>query len=186
MTTDQSQPVATPPATTDQAQPAGAPPAATDGTCRVPAHGAKNDPYADCPVHKYVVIVPWSAQVLVAILLAQTLYFKFTYAPQTRYIFEPLGGRPVATAVGLFELLAVVLILIPRTAAIGAVLALGLIGGAIMTHLTTLGISVVDPETGERDGGLLFSMALAIAFASLVVLWYRWADLPLIGRLARR
>lgn len=161
------------------------PPRTGEATCRGPAPGAKSDPYADCPVHKYVVIVPWSAQILIAVLLAQTLYFKFTYAPQTRYIFEPLGGRPVATLVGLVELLAVVLILIPRTAALGALLALGVIGGAIMTHLTTLGIVVVDPETGERDGGLLFSMALAVAFAALVVLWYRWTELPLIGRLAK-
>jgi hypothetical protein len=127
------------------------------------------------------VIVPWSAQILIAVLLAQTLYFKFTYAPQTRYIFEPLGGRPVATLIGLVELLAVILVLIPRTAAYGALLALGVMGGAILTHLTMLGIVVVDPETGERDGGLLFAMALAVAFSALVVLWYRLGDVPWIG-----
>jgi hypothetical protein len=133
------------------------------------------------PIHKYVVIVPWSAQILVAVLLAQTLFFKFTYAPQTRYIFERLGGRPVATLVGLVELFAVVLLLIPRTAALGAALALGVIGGAIVTHLTVLGIVVADPETGERDGGSLFALALVVAFGALVVLWYRWTDLPWVG-----
>jgi uncharacterized membrane protein YphA (DoxX/SURF4 family) len=135
-----------------------------------------------CPIHKYVVIVPWSAQILVAVLLAQTLFFKFTYAPETQQIFEPLGGRPVATAVGLVELLAVALVLVRRTAALGALLALGVIGGAIVTHLTRLGIAVVDPETGMSDGGLLFGMALAVAFGALVVLWYRRADLPVLGR----
>jgi hypothetical protein len=130
-----------------------------------------------------VVIVPWAAQILIAVLLVQTLYFKFTYAPQTRYIFEPLGGRPVATLVGLMELLAVTLVLIPRTAAYGALLALGLMGGAVFTHLTMLGIVVVDPETGERDGGLLFGMALAVALSALVVLWYRLGDVPWIGPL---
>jgi hypothetical protein len=136
-----------------------------------------------CPIHKYVVLVPWSAQILIAVVLVQTLYFKFTYAPQTRYIFEPLGGRPVATLVGLVELLAAVTVLVPRTAAYGAFLALGVMCGAILTHLTTLGIVVVDPETGERDGGLLFALALAVTFSALVVLWYRLGDVPWIGPL---
>ncbi len=133
--------------------------------------------------HKYSAFVPWSAQIVIALILAQTLYFKFTYAPETRYIFERLGGRPAAALVGLFELACVVLILIPRAAAVGAVLALALMGGAIMTHLTMLGIAVKNPDTGESDGGLLFGMAVVVAFAALVVLLYRWADLPFIGRL---
>ena len=135
-----------------------------------------------CKRHKYVVIVPWVAQIGVAVILAQTLFFKFTYAPETRAIFEPLGGRPVATFVGLVELMCVVLLLIPRTAAVGAALSLGVIGGAILTHLTSLGIEVTDPETGRGDGGLLFGMALAVAVGSLVVLWYRRAQLPVVGR----
>ncbi len=168
--------------TTDQSQPAPQPapeplmPPAPAENQAVP-HAAAVACAEECPIHKYVVIVPWSAQILVALLLAQTLFFKFTYAPETRYIFEPLGGRPVATLVGLVELLAVVLVLVRRTAAVGGLLALGVIGGAIVTHLTTLGIVVTDPETGERDGGLLFAMALAVAFGALVVLWYRAPEL---------
>src|SRR5262249_23595288 len=100
--------------------------------------------------------VSWVAQVVVALILAQTLFFKFTYAPETRVIFADRGGRPAATAVGLVELLCVALLLIPRTAAVGAALSLAVIGGAIFTHLTSLGIQVVDPATGEGDGGLLF------------------------------
>jgi hypothetical protein len=164
MTSEQSEPVPHP-------EEQSAPPAAP-----APAPGNRV-----AAIHKYGAIVPWSAQIIVALILAQTLYFKFTYAPQTRYIFERLGGRPVATLVGLTELLAAVLVLIPRTAALGALLALGVIGGAILTHLTVLGIVVVDPETGERDGGALFALALAVAVGSLVVLWYRWTDLPWIG-----
>lgn len=126
-------------------------------------------------------VVPWAAQIAVAVILAQTLYFKFTYAPETRYIFESRGGRPVATLVGLAELACVVLLLIPRTAAIGAALSLAVIGGAIFTHLTSLGIVVKNPDTGEGDGGLLFGLALAVAAGALVVLWYRWLQLPFIG-----
>ena len=128
-------------------------------------------------------VAPWAAQILVAVILAQTLYFKFTYAPETRYIFESRGGRPAATLVGLAELVCVVLLLIPRTAALGAAIALAVIGGAITTHLTSLGIEVKNPDTGEGDGGLLFGLALAVAVGSLVVLAFRWRQLPFIDRL---
>jgi hypothetical protein len=128
-------------------------------------------------------VVPWAAQIVVAAILAQTLFFKFTYAPETRYIFESRGGRPAATLVGLAELACVVLLLIPRAAAAGAALALAVIGGAIMTHLTSLGIEVKNPDTGEGDGGLLFGLALAVAAGSFVVLAFRWRRLPYIDRL---
>ena len=127
-------------------------------------------------------VVPWAAQVVVAVVLAQTLVFKFTYAPETRSIFESRGGRPAATLVGVVELVCVVLLLIPRAAAVGAVLALAVIGGAILTHLTSLGIEVKNPDTGEGDGGLLFGLALVVAAGSLVVLWFRWQQLPFIDR----
>lgn len=127
-------------------------------------------------------VIPWAAQVAVALILAQTLYFKFTYAPETQAIFADRGGRPAATAVGVVELLCVILLLIPRTAAIGAALSLLVISGAIFTHLTSLGIQVVDPATGEGDGGLLFGLALLVAVGSAVVLAFRWRQLPLVGQ----
>ena len=130
------------------------------------------------------VAIPWSAQIVVALILLQTLFFKFTYAPETAYIFEGRGGRPAATLVGAFELVAAVLLLCGgRWAACGAALALGLIGGAIMTHLTSLGIEVKNPTTGEGDGGLLFGLALVVAAGSLVVLAFRWKQLPVVPRL---
>ena len=127
-------------------------------------------------------VVPWAAAVGVAVILLQTLYFKFTYAPETRYIFADRGGRPAATAVGIVELVCVALLLIPRTAAVGAVLSLLVIGGALFTHLTSLGIAVTDPATGESDGGLLFGLAVAVAIGSLVVLFLRRRQLPFVGR----
>jgi len=130
-------------------------------------------------------VIPWAAQVGVALILAQTLYFKFTYAPETQVIFADRGGRPAATAVGLAELLCVILLLVPRTAAIGAALSLLVISGAIFTHLTSLGIQVVDPATGTGDGGLLFGLALTVALGSLVVLFFRWRQLPLVGTALR-
>ena len=135
---------------------------------------------APSPANLWIKLIPWAAQVVVALILAQTLFFKFTYAPETQVIFANRGGRLAATGVGVVELLCVVLLLLPRTAAVGAVLSLLVISGAIFTHLTSLGIQVVDPATGEGDGGLLFGLAVAVAVGSLVVLAFRWRQLPLL------
>jgi hypothetical protein len=140
--------------------------------------GTSSEP---APLSRPALIAAWVAQVAVAVILLQTLFFKFTYAPETAYIFEGRGGRPAATGVGLLELVAAVLLFVPRRAAIGAGLALGLIGGALFTHLTALGIEVKNPETGEGDGGLLFGLAVAVAIGSLVVLAVRRRELPLVG-----
>lgn len=138
-------------------------------------------------LHKFAAVVPWAAQILVAVILIQTLYFKFTYAPETQAIFADKGGRPAATAVGVLELVAAVLLLAGgRWAAFGAVLAIGLISGAIVTHLTSLGIAVKNPETGESDGGLLFGLAVTVLLGSLVVLAFRWGTLPFAGRIRAR
>lgn len=133
------------------------------------------------PPARPALVAAWVAQVAVAVILLQTLFFKFTYAPETAYIFEGRGGRPAATLVGALELVAAVLLLVPRRAAVGAALALGLIGGALFTHLTALGIEVKNPETGEGDGGLLFGLAVAVAVGSLVVLAVRRRALPVVG-----
>jgi LPXTG-motif cell wall-anchored protein len=133
------------------------------------------------PLSRAALGAAWVAQVAVAVILLQTLYFKFTYAPETAYIFEGRGRTSAATLVGALELVAAVLLLVPRRAATGAALALGLIGGAIFTHLTALGIEVKNPETGESDGGLLFGLAVAVAVGSLVVLAVRRRELPVVG-----
>ncbi len=136
-----------------------------------------------CEARTWIKAVPWIAQVVVALILAQTLYFKFTYAPETQVIFGERGGRPAATAVGVFELVCVGLLLIPQTAAVGALLSLAVISGAIFTHLTSLGLEIRNPATGESDGGLLFGLALIVAVGSLVVLAFRWRQLPLLRAL---
>ena len=80
-------------------------------------------------------------------------------------------------------MLCVILLLVPRTAAIGAALSLLVISGAIFTHLTSLGVQVVDPATGKGDGGLLFGLAVVVALGSAVVLGFRWRQLPYLSRL---
>jgi uncharacterized membrane protein YphA (DoxX/SURF4 family) len=126
--------------------------------------------------------IPWTAQITIVLILAQTLYFKFTYAPETKVIFGDRGGRPAATVVGLVELACVVLLLVPKTAALGALLSLAVISGAIFTHVTSLGLQITDPATGDSDGGLLFGLALTVAVGALVVMGLRWRQLPFVRR----
>src|SRR3954471_21335614 len=96
-------------------------------------------------------VLSWICRVTAAVILLQTLFFKFTGAEESVYIFTKLGLEPWGRiGSGVAELMAVILLLIPSTAVLGAILSLGIISGAIMSHLTTLGIEV----TG--DGGLLF------------------------------
>lgn len=130
--------------------------------------------------------ISWGAQIVVAGILLQTLFFKFTYAPETQVIFGPRGGRPAATIAGVFELICVILLLIPQTAALGALMSLLVINGAIFTHLTSLGIQIVDPATGESDGGLLFGLALVVMAGSAVVLALRWRTLPYLRQYFNR
>lgn len=115
-------------------------------------------------------------RLVAAAILAQTLFFKFTGAPESIYIFTTLGMEPWGRiGSGVAELVAVVLLLVPRTAALGALLGLGVITGAIGSHLTKLGIEV------QGDGGLLFALACVVFAACAAVVWIRRADLPWIG-----
>lgn len=109
----------------------------------------------------------WIARIIVAVILLQTLTFKFTAAPESVYIFETVGMEPLGRiGSGIAELIAGVLLLIPgrRFAAAGAALSLGVISGAIFFHLTKLGIVVQD------DGGQLFIMAVVVFAGSVFVL----------------
>src|SRR6516164_4679647 len=88
-------------------------------------------------------ILSWAFQLITAAILFQTLFFKFTAAEESVYIFSTLGLEPWGRiASGLAELVAVVLLIVPRTVTLGALLSLGVISGAIVSHLTRLGIVV--------------------------------------------
>lgn len=118
-------------------------------------------------------------RLLVAAILLQTLFFKFTGAPESKYIFETVGGEPwLRYGTGVAELIASLLLLFGPSIVAGAALAFGVMLGAIGSHLfTPLGIDV------QGDGGLLFGMAVAVALASAVLLWLRQGELrALLGR----
>lgn len=109
-------------------------------------------------------------------ILAQTLYFKFTGAPESVHIFSTLGMEPWGRlGTGVAELVAAALLLWPRGAVLGALLAAGLMGGAIASHALFLGIEVLG------DGGQLFLLAITVMAASAGVLWLRRLDLPVFG-----
>src|SRR5204862_7865672 len=106
-------------------------------------------------------IISWALQIIIAVILFQTLFFKFAGAEESKYIFSTLGLEPWGRiGSGVVELIAVILLLIPRTVPYGAILALGTISGAIMSHLTKLGIVV------KNDGGLLFILACGVFVGS--------------------
>jgi hypothetical protein len=126
---------------------------------------------------KTILTFTFFLKVIVAAILLQTLYFKFTGAPESVYIFETVGMEPWGRyGSGAVELLASILLLIPRTAWLGSILALGVICGAIFFHLTILGIEVMG------DGGFLFILACVVFVSSLIILWKERKNIPVIGK----
>jgi uncharacterized membrane protein YphA (DoxX/SURF4 family) len=108
----------------------------------------------------------WILRLLAAIILLQTLYFKFSASEESVYIFSTIGMEPWGRiGTGVMELIAAILILFPRTTAVGALLAIGLMSGALFFHLTKLGIEV------KADDGLLFIYALLVLISSAVLLF---------------
>jgi len=124
-----------------------------------------------------LLVVSWICRIPAAVILLQTLFFKFTAAPESVYIFTKVHAEPWGRiGSGVVELIAAVLILIPRTVWAGALLALGVMAGAIVSHLTVLGIEVMG------DGGLLFGLALIVFCTSTVALVLHRTQIPVIGR----
>jgi len=129
--------------------------------------------------------VSWVAQLTVAGILLQTLFFKFTGAEESVYIFTTLGRFVHVAGVepwgrigsGVIELIAGLMLLVPATASLGAGLAMGVMAGAIASHILVLGIEV------KGDGGLLFALAVTAFVGSVVVLVLRRSQIPVVGRL---
>jgi uncharacterized membrane protein YphA (DoxX/SURF4 family) len=108
----------------------------------------------------------WILRLAASIILLQTLFFKFTAAPESVYIFTKIGmeswGR---VGSGVIELTACVLILIPRTTSIGALFAIGTMSRAIFYHLTELGIDVLN------DKGRFFALDCSVFVCSAILLF---------------
>ncbi|WP_191860032.1 DoxX family membrane protein [Hanstruepera ponticola] len=119
--------------------------------------------------------IPFILRLTVAIILIQTLRFKFTAHPDSVYIFEQGGLEPYGRiGIGILELIAGILLLIPKTVWLGAILTLGIIGGAISMHLTKIGIEV------NNDKGTLFITAITTFILSIIILYLYRRDIPFL------
>ena len=143
------------------------------------------------PMAAPVLIFSWACRMVAAIILLQTLFFKFTAATESVYIFTKLGTfihtyipfasiRTVEVSgrigSGIMELIAAVLLLTPRFVWAGAFLAIAATGGAIVSHLTFLGIEV------QGDKGLLFILAITVFVASSIALFLHRMQISVFGK----
>ncbi len=123
-----------------------------------------------------VKVLSWVLRITAAIILLQTLYFKFTGAPESVYIFTKVHAEPWGRiGSGVMELVASILLLTSRFTWLGALLAAGATAGAILSHLTLLGIEV------QGDKGLLFALAVIVFVASLITLYLHRKQIPFVG-----
>lgn len=126
-----------------------------------------------------ITIFSWICRLAVAVILLQTLFFKFTGAEESKYIFTTVMGAEYEAfgriGSGVVELIAAILLLIPSTVSVGAIISIGTISGAILSHLTFLGIEV------KGDGGLLFALAVTVFILSSVLLLLHRRELPILG-----
>ena len=126
-------------------------------------------------------IISWALRLTVAIILLQTLYFKFTAHPDSVHIFSALGIEPWGRiGLGIVELITALLILTPKTKIIGMINSLGIIIGAVFSHLLVLGVTV------GNDGGSLFTLAIIVYIAStLFLILHKSEVLILLKRLKK-
>ncbi|OUS00699.1 DoxX family protein [Flavobacteriales bacterium 33_180_T64] len=121
--------------------------------------------------------IPLLLRIIIALILIQTLRFKFTAHVDSVYIFTKVGLEPIGRiGIGIIELIAGLLLLFRKTAWAGAIITLGIIGGAIMMHLTKLGIEI------NNDGGILFYTAITTFLLALTVIYIYKKDIPIIGK----
>lgn len=121
--------------------------------------------------------LPFILRIIVAVILIQTLRYKFTAHPDSVYIFTKVGLEPEGRiGIGVLELIAGIFLFIPKTIWLGAVLTIGIIGGAIFMHITQLGIEV------NNDGGILFVTAITTFILATIILYLYRKTIPFIKR----
>ena len=118
-------------------------------------------------------IFTWIIKLIAVVILHQTLYFKFSGTEESIYIFTKLGIEPYGRiGSGIVELIASILILIPKTTLIGAILGLGTMFGAIFSHIFALGIVVLN------DGGTLFALAIVTFICCSILIYQQRSKIP--------
>lgn len=108
--------------------------------------------------------VSWILRIIAATILLQTLYFKFTAHPESVELFTKLGAEPWGRiGTGILELITGILLLIPSAAFVGGLLGMGLMFGAIASHILVIGIE------SKGDGGQLFMLAIIVLICSVAI-----------------
>lgn len=116
-------------------------------------------------------IISWALRIIAAVILFQTLYFKFTAHPESVELFTKLGVEPWGRiGTGIIELITGILLLIPATSIIGSFLGIGLMSGAILSHIAVIGIE------SKGDGGQLFILAIVVLLCCVVYLFLNKKD----------
>ena len=118
-------------------------------------------------------IISWVLQLVVVFILGHTLFYKFTDAPETVELFAQLGmGAFGYKLIGLLELIACVLLLMPASVATGALLGWGLMTGAIIAHVTEIGF--------EGESGVLGALAITAWLCCTVIMYLNRTSLPIV------
>jgi putative oxidoreductase len=127
-------------------------------------------------------IISWVLRITAAVILLQTLYFKFSGHPESVELFTKLGVEPWGRiGTGIIELFTGILLLIPSTVFVGAILGLGLMAGAILSHLTVIGIE------SKGDGGQLFMLAILVFVCCLILLlMYKSQGMTLYKKITKK
>jgi putative oxidoreductase len=131
---------------------------------------------------KFTNIISWVLRIIAAVILLQTLYFKFTGNPESVALFTKLGVEPWGRiGTGIIELVTAILLLVPSTVFIGALLGIGLMGGAILSHLTIIGIE------SKGDGGQLFILAIIVLVCGIVLaMMHKQQGISLLKRVVKK
>lgn len=113
-----------------------------------------------------------------ALIMLQTLFYKFSASAESVYIFTAVGMEPWGRiGVGVGELAASILLFVPGFTWLGALFAIGLMAGAMFFHFTILGLEIMG------DGGYLFFLACVVMSCCLFLLYiYRKDMLTFIQR----
>ena len=121
----------------------------------------------------------FALKLVAAIIMLQTLFFKFSGAQESVDLFTKLAGENefyMRIGTGILELIASVFLFLHKKIWLGAILTIGLMGGAIMSHLTKIGIE------HNNDGGLLFGSAILIFLFAFIILFSVRKELPIVAK----
>lgn len=113
--------------------------------------------------------LPLVLKVVLAIILLQTLFFKFTASPESVYIFSKLNIEPYGRiGSGIIELFASFLLFFKRTKFYASMVIFGTMAVALLSHLFVLGIEIMN------DGGTLFLLAcVCFLISGYLILKYK-------------